>query len=373
MAFNLGYCEALLVHLNDIAKGNTGANKVTPQGFLETLCASTPEDGQAAVNQGFDENTGSFRDVKFMYQPRALDTLYQISDNCDVQSAPAYTEGTVPSLQYIQRGVFIADAQMQRYCSEYSKSLKIGKPATDFMRGHLDLVLPQVYALYSRINKQLISAMVSQFGVNARTGSNAPATINIPQNTTINNLQTGITQLLYDLEFNEICGDVCIVGNGLFTASELQNAIKTCCDSQGLDSSKWNFYTYRSDFATASLWGTNQLGVFAKGSIYLITRNRYVGSYAGDRGSSFFTTFTPPVPADACSMLARCLTLDLQVRYLDCPQTINIDGVATAVGRGLELIFSSNYNLWVAPTNQYEAGDRLFGTNGTLRYAITNV
>jgi len=41
-------------------------------------------------------------------------------------------------------------------------------------------------------------------------------------------------------------------------------------------------------------------------------------------------------------------------------------------GRGYALYIKKRYGLFVTPTDAYDGGDRLAGSNGTLRYAMTN-
>jgi hypothetical protein len=49
-----------------------------------------------------------------------------------------------------------------------------------------------------------------------------------------------------------------------------------------------------------------------------------------------------------------------------------VNGTPTLLNRGWQVILSKRYNLWVQPTDAYASGDELEGTNGTLKYFITN-
>jgi hypothetical protein len=87
---------------------------------------------------------------------------------------------------------------------------------------------------------------------------------------------------------------------------------------------------------------------------------------------------TVPFPVqefNECADPEGCLNdlqLDMQLKYIDCPTTIDLNGVPTAVGRGWQVILSKYFQLFTMPANLYAAGDELAGTNGTLRYVATN-
>ena len=49
------------------------------------------------------------------------------------------------------------------------------------------------------------------------------------------------------------------------------------------------------DPKTATKWGANHFGVFAKGSIGFVPYNKNVGGYAGERGGSAYFTLPMPV------------------------------------------------------------------------------
>ena len=148
----------------------------------------------------------------------------------------------------------------------------------------------------------------------------------------------------------------------------------SCCNLAGLDMSKAAPANFFFDKDTQTIWGTNSVGLFAPGSVKFLGRNQYVGPFSGPKATSFFTTFTLPVADFGCN-LDNCLAdlqFDLQLKYIDCPTTININGVPTSVGRGWIGIVSKQYGLWVQPLTAYSAGDSLANTNGTLKYFITN-
>ena len=67
---------------------------------------------------------------------------------------------------------------------------------------------------------------------------------------------------------------------------------------------------------------------------------------------------------------------DFQLRYLDCPEAVaGVDdyyGAPIAGYRGYQMIISKTCGLFQMPSDQFKASDFLVGSNGILRYTITN-
>jgi hypothetical protein len=62
----------------------------------------------------------------------------------------------------------------------------------------------------------------------------------------------------------------------------------------------------------------------------------------------------------------------MQLKYIDCPTTIDVGGAPQTVDRGWQVILSKYYTLWTQPDNAFDSGDPLEGTNGTLKYFVSN-
>jgi hypothetical protein len=109
--------------------------------------------------------------------------------------------------------------------------------------------------------------------------------------------------------------------------------------------------------------------------VKFISWDKYVGeAFVGDKGASFFTNVGMPVNDFGCNLddCLRDLRLDVQLKYIDCPQNVTINGVSTPVGRGWQVIVSKNFTLWVQPVGAFQTGDSLDGTNGTIKYFASN-
>jgi hypothetical protein len=365
-----GFCPALLRHIEDVADGNAPGRKMHVAGFMASLfcCQNSTVN---PVNDGFDG--AHVRPLTVAYRQRPTSAHVQEEDNCEVNRIPAYAEWTLPAMGFKSTSFFLADSTVQQYCVDASRERSVGQPPTRVMVEVYGLILEHANILMSEINKDLVAEMATQFGDNVTTGSATGKVINIARDGDQFILDNGIVDMMRDLQENEICGQPCIVGGGLWASYEAARAAQ-CCNAAGLNLSQLSMPSFFFDKSTQTYWGENTVGVLAPGSVKFIGRNAYTGSFAGQRGNSFFTTLPFPVAEFGCNLdeCLRDLVFDMQLRYIDCPETIEVNGTPTLLNRGWQVILSKRYNLWVQPTDAYASGDELEGTNGTLKYFITN-
>lgn len=366
----LGFCPALLRHIEDVADGNAPGRKMRVAGFMASLfCCQNSS--VSPVNDGFEGS--HVRPLTVAYRQRPTAAHVQDEDNCEINRIPAYAEWTLPALGFKSTAFFLPDSTIQQYCTDASRERPVGQPPTRVMEEIYGLVLEHANTLMSEINKDLVVEMSTQFGDNVTTGGSTGKVINIARDGDQFILDNGIVEMMRDLQENEICGAPCLVGGGLWASYEVARAA-ACCNAAGLNLSQLSLPTYFFDKHTQTYWGENTVGVIAPGSVKFIGRNAYTGSFAGQKGNSFFTTLPFPVAEFGCNLdeCLRDLVLDMQLKYIDCPTEIEVNGTPTTVNRGWMVILSKRYNLWVQPTDAYASGDELEGTNGTLKYFITN-
>lgn len=364
-----GFCPAILRSIESIAGENAPSRKLHVAGFLAmTFCCQNST--VSPINDGFSDN-GQQTTLTVSYSQRPILSQVQDEDDCDINNLPVKLEWNLGEMRYKSHSFYISDDTISKYCAEFAQSVAIGMPATRIMREHYDNMLSSANIVLRAINQDLVTLMATEFGNNVYTGSSAARTINIAQTPTMD-LDAGIVQMLQDFQQNEICGDPCMVGGGLFSGYNIAQQI-ACCNSAGMDVSRLGLPRFFFDKDSQSIWGTNQVGVFAPGSVKFISRNKYVGPYAGERGNSMFFTMALPVSEFGCA--PECLNdliFDVQMRYIDCPTSVSVNGTAQTVNRGWQFIVSKTYSLWVQPDDAYRVTDPLAGTNGTLRYVITN-
>jgi hypothetical protein len=364
-----GFCPALLRSIESIAGENAPSRKLHVAGFLAmTFCCQNSS--VSPVNDGFSAD-GQQTTLTVSYTQRPILNQVQDEDDCDINNLPTKSEWNLGAMRHKQYSFFIPDETITKYCSEFATSVAVGAPATRVMREQYDRILEGANILLRAINQDLVTVASTQFGNNVLTGNNAARTINIAK-TPDNDLSAGIVRLLQDFQENQICGDPCIVGSGLFAGFNIAQQM-ACCNNAGMDFSRIGLPKFFYDKDTATVLGANNIGVYAPGSVKFISRNKYVGPYAGEKGSSIFFTMALPVNEFGCAPdCLNDLVFDVQMKYIDCPTSVTVNGTAQTVNRGWQFIISKDYSLWVQPADAYKVTDPLGGTNGTLRYNITN-
>lgn len=364
-----GFCPALLKHIKDIAGENAPGRKMHVAGMLAmTFCCQNSS--VSPINDQFEQGHRRNLTIKYRRRPTIADT--DTADNCEINTQPGYLEWTVPALDFRKISFHIADDQIRQYCVDASRMQTVGSPATRVMAEVYDLIVEHANTLMAGINRDLVIQQATEFGQNVSDGS-VGTYININRNGDQVILDDGIIQMMQDLQENEICGDPCIVGGGLFAAYTKAQAL-ACCNNAGIDYSKTGLPNFFFDKDTQTIWGNNSVGVFAPGSVKFVGYNQFVGEFAGERpGGSIFTTLPLPVQEFGCADdCLRDLRLDMQLKYIDCPTEIEVNGTPTLVQRGWQVILSKYYTLWTQPDNAFDSGDPLEGTNGTLKYFISN-
>lgn len=366
MAEGLGFCPAIMYHIEQIAEQNAPGRKMHVAGFLAMLfcCQNSTVTPLNDAYQG-----GHQRGITVSYRRRPVLTDVGTEDDCTINTQPGKLEWNVPALSHRQYSFHIADNLIRQYCQDASNMMNAGAPPTQVMQEVYDLIVEGANIVLKAINRDLVTAQATEFGVNVTTGSSTGKVININRNGNDFALDDGIVEMMTDITENEICGEPCLVGGGLFNAYNQARAL-ACCNQAGLNLGATGVPNFYFDKDTQTIWGADTVGLFAPGSVKFISRNRYVGGFAGARGTSFFTTLPLPVQEFGCAEdCLRDLVLDMQIRYNDCPAD---DGQGGTIDRGIQVILSKQFALWSQPDNAFAATDELFGTNGMLKYFITN-
>jgi hypothetical protein len=374
-----GFAPYLLLHLNEVAKGNAPAKKITPPGFLRALLENTsaPE----VINQGIDTGDGHIRAMQIKYRNRLPGGKTVTTDDCNIDNVPVYAEASVNLASFRKIGFYIDDATLSKYMTEATSVAAIGtagqvegfKSTTTFMQEFLDRLLELLNGLYTDIDTDLVTKQAAAFGRNVATGSNAAIAVNMLLDATKNNLSAGLTYLLTNWKENENSGPMIMFGNGLMHNYVLQQMAKAGPDFTGVDTTSFeSLYKWYWDINTVGAFGANQIGVFAQDAVQFVTRARYKGAFSGFKGGSIFFTMIPPGVDSLGNALPR-IELDCQLKYIDCPTSIvGPDGYAHTYNRGWVLYLSKSFDLFNIPADAYDPTDRLYQNNGTYRFQISN-
>lgn len=382
----LGFCQAILEHLSRITLCATPSRKITPAGFLRMLIANKPSyqivnaDSALKLSNG----NGHIRDLKVKYRRRALPQETGTVDDCSIQAKPAYREMDIAITNYRHYAFFIAEDDLFRYCEEATEMVRLNGAPTPFMMEIFSLIMESANAMIGAVDQDLLTIQATRFGTNVVTGTNASTTVNFPGANAGVDLEfdEGMIKILQDAALNEMCGNLNIVGHGNFNAFTISQMV-ACCNQLGIDSSRFTGFNWYPDIYSQETWGANQIGVFDPNSVGFVEIDRYVGRRAGRRMGGASEFFNAPLPIDCpeCNGNYDGLSFDFQVRYLDCPQVIDVDcGGEQEVGRGYIVDISKAFSLFNIPADAYQNEedpydcytDRLFGNNGTLRYTVTN-
>lgn len=378
MAF--GFVPYLLTHLKKLAQENYQGLKITPSGFTQMLLENSPKlqvtdiNGVAVPGQGpgikLSTPGGHIRSLKVKYLPRILASQVQTTDTCDNDVMFTYSESDVTATLTRKLSFFVDWSRVELYESDASNAASMGNPAYATIMEVVEQLMHTVNGLITSVNTGLVGAVT--WGANVGNSGLATAqSININQDSQVFDLNNGLIKIMRDMRRSEVIGEPILVGNGLIDAFMISR------QGFGLAQSGINLtqlpaagFKYYYDEQTATTWGANQVGAFARNNIGIVDIDRYIAWKTGRFGTSHFATIALPVvtPAGTTTM-----TFNLQVIEQDCPQDSFPDGYTTStVDRGYQIILSKRFGLWQMPGTTVQGTDRLAGVNGAFRFTLTN-
>lgn len=356
----IGLIQALIVNITMIAGINDPQMKVTPVGFLKMLMENN---ATAEVVNASELTKGQEQEIKVRYMQRGTEADVSDRDDCETTITPEWKTAVIGHGLYSKIGIFISDDQMRQYEADAVKTMNAqvngeNTLSAPLMVGLYKTLLVKVNGLVQKIDSNLLTAMAAKWGTNAAYGDATAHTINFG---TTPSMTDGVVKLLSDAEANEVAGDLLICGSGVVRSFDLYNRFKNGFDAAGVGSMGLNTYV---DPKTATKWGANHFGAFAKGCVGFVPYNKNVGDYAGERGGAYF--FTMPMPVQLANGELSSLLFDCQLEYEKCP-IYNESGEKIA-DRGWKLLVGLHYGLFTQPTDAYAANDPLHGVNGTFHY-----
>ena len=374
-----GFSLGFLSFQKEITKDATPQYKLEPYGLLASL--------YAAHSRGVIKNvigeTGHFTTVKVKRKKRLIIGDTRTTPSCDNVVTVPYVEDTITIGQYREVAISIPDetiAAFDAYASTVVAAAKAGitpPAASKIENGGLmwefyDSLLVACNGLLQGVNYDLVALAAASIGVNRRTTNNSAATINIPQDATTRLLTNGIPQIWRDISLNNFSGRPIVVGAGLFDAWARSQAGIGGVDQSGTDTrlQSASFDYWRDEQVPTALSGDNQIIVYEKDAIQIVEYLKFKGFKAGAKGNSIFGTLMLPFEQNGQKIP---IEFDFQLKYFDCPTEMTVDGYAAqTVDRGWAVIVSKKFDLYVIPTDAYQASDPLTGNRGSLRYNITN-
>jgi hypothetical protein len=370
-----GLANALLVSSVAAFQGAAPITKVTTPGMLQYCLGNNKPN---VISTGKDDGTGYIRDIKLRYRNRGVTGQSVTDDNCSIQVRPAYLETVVPATSFRALGLAFEDDVIAKYEADAMAQMSAGTPQmTGIMKDVFEAIIEQANGLFGDINNDLLAIQAANFGKNVSTGANTAKTVNFALSTATNPLNAGMTDVMSDMMANEIkpAGAI-IVGSGLINNYYLQQVAKSF-DQSGLNTSQLALPKFYYDPYAAGAWGANQFGLFEANAIQFVNVCRFRGAKAGQKGSDFFMTLRLPIVDSLGQGSMAAYEFDVQLTYRTCPGEVQIGEASEGnppvqLGRGWNIIISSSYQIVHIPSDSYGSSDRLYQTNGTLRFTATN-
>ena len=377
----LGIAPYLLQHVAVGIKENDPSTKITPTGFLKLALDNTPDMGIPDHEKlRLNTDSGLYSHVKLWYYKRANPGA--VSDSLDCVTGDLNDRATfdLAAPHVASRTIRFSNSDLAQYTEDAIATVKLGRAPSPFMEEVFKQIMIQCNAIAGKINQDLISDV--NFGINVNSGSASSTNINITRDANIFNLTEGIPALLTDALLNEMDGDLLVAGAGKMLAYE-QFKQKATPMLNGLDIANVGGYEFYKDFYAPSVWGaadtgsghspTDTIGVFAPGTVGLVDLNTLVGFREQNLG--VFQAFQIPLPVNTSDGQSTVMMFDVRMRFNSCPDPV-VDGAyggLRTIGEGWSIQISKQYGLFQTPAALYGATDRLAGSNGALRYNLTNV
>lgn len=368
MAF--GFAPYLLKHIALATKESTPQTKLEYQGFLNLLMSNT---GRPAVTLNDSTKPGHRRTIRLKSKQRFNVVHTTTTKTCDQKLQQPYAE-TEQDLNIVRQIAFhVADETLAKYQHDATTTVRIGQPATSLMGDLLDTVKTGADAILSAINQDLLTQAVLAIGINRATGNVNAKAVNFPLDGNNNNLNSGMTELMQDYQFNQARGKAKIVGEGILHSHFLQQPAKSA-DQSGLNTAiQANWADFFYDPYTATALGANQAILYEPEAVQLVEYMEYTGWKAGFPGMGDSTFFVMALPMDINGRVTPVL-FDVQLKYNSCEvtETESYYDTSLTLQKGWSIIISKQCALWAIPAGAYRGTDPLNGNRGSYRYELTN-
>ena len=377
-----GVAPYLLQDLKTFIGANDPSVKITPAGMLKLAVEQSP-DIQIPDHERLRLNTsqGQVSDIRYWTYERSTKAAVQTTRDCESTGAiPLRKEYTLHAPKYAQISFALPTDFLERYTTEAVQRQSVAGATSPLMEEFVRLIMSQIPGLIDQIDYDLVQSVT--FGANA-LGDNAPLgspvhtrAININKNANVFDLTQGVAQLLYESEINELYGALGIVGNGLFHQfSRRKDSGGIVASLSGINNAvvagDYNFYYDPKTASGTSPFGQNMIGVFSQGSVGFVDVNRLVGFKRLDYGT--YQAFQIVLPIETGTGTPATMAFDVELRFSPCGYDVALPyGNVQTLNAGWTVTISKTYGLYQLNTDIYAGGDRLTGSNGALRYLITN-
>lgn len=347
--------------------------KIEKVGFLNLLQSQDkPELLRLNVNGG-----GHLNSVQIKYKQRFTEDYALKNEGavCNSVNNSVYLETQANLTSFNSFAVHIDNELLAAYEEDSTVMMTSGTtPPTKLMKEFMETLMTAANAVLLGLDQDLITTLVA--GINRRTGSAAASTINIPLNSTNNDLTAYLNRVSVDADVNLFGSDkpILLANTGSLLHMYLkqqhmksanQAGINTALDVAGFDA--------YIDTKVGATFGAQNFLAIDKNTVQIVEYLKYKGFKAGWMpGDSMFGTIDLPMQVGND---VKLIEFDYQLRFVSCP-TVTTDsyyGTPITLQTGYSIILSKKAGLFQLPSDAYRGTDPNLGVNGVLRYNLTNV
>jgi hypothetical protein len=366
-------CPAILIGLEEILKDGAPYKLFTQAGLLQSLY--DPDNRQPnSVVQSVDADNGHPKSVRVKHKQRATPADTSTTEDCTGGTAKPYFEEVFTVNQYRQHVINIKESDVRKLCDNASKLVKVEGAAFNTWEGNsysLALMAEAVMEIMAdfdplrqAINTDLHTSLNLNFG--KYQGGTAINTFNMYRANNATGLQegapvlSGFNRFKQEMRRTSLSGLPIVVGEGALDLA-LGALEYGCCNLNGTDfgaMAKNPGFKYYTDFSvgTDAIGDSNGFVAYMPGSMQFADWNKYVGGFARPIGVVERGTIPDPVVPG--------LKYDMKIIPNACS--------GSSLVESYDIIISLHFDLWTAPTTQFQAADRNYQVSGIFK-AIAGV
>ncbi len=371
----LGIANAILLSQAAVYKNAAPISKVTPPGMMQAILENSKP---RLLSNVVDDGSGYIRDVKVRFKTRMPAGKTNIGDNCVVNAEPSYGEQTIPALSTRSYGVFFEYDKIEKY-AENALQVTNGAGSIQMAAEFMEELTAKMNGILADVNADIYSAVASNVGRHAASGSTAARTVNFPLAGTNDNLDAGFNRLMSDMALNEVqWSQLKAIGAGKSYVKWMQHMNSMVSANQsGINTAALSMPKYYYDPTTATaLGGADEFLMMDKDAVQFLNICKFRGYKGRKVADSEFGIF-PISLTDSLGNPINSFEFDVQVKYNTCPGDVEIlesedYPEASAKGRGVSVFLIARYAPVFQDSASYDSTDRLYLNNGLWNYDATN-
>jgi hypothetical protein len=366
-------CPAILIGLDEILKDGAPDKLFTQAGLLQSLYDPSNRE-PASVVQTVDGQNGHAKSVRIKHKQRATPADTSTTEDCSGGTAKVYSEEVFTVNQYRQHVINVKESDIRKLCDNASKLVKVEGAAFNtweanayplaLMQEAVMEIMMDFDPLRQAINSDLHTTLNLNFG--KYVGGAAINTYNMYRANNATGLQegapvlSGFNRFKQDMRRTTLSGLPIVVGEGALDLS-LGALEYGCCNLNGTDfgaMAKNPGFKYYTDFSlgTDAIGDANGFLAYMPGSMQFAGYNKYVGGFARPIGVMERGTIPDPaIPG---------LKYDMKIIPNACS--------GSSLVESYDIIIGLHFDLWTAPTTQFQSADRLYQVSGIFK-AIAGV